>query len=147
VVILKIFERLIPLVAQFFGIWVAMLAFWLIFVKVSRVRWPSKMGNNGAIDFTVVQAVPVDILEPRVGFDTASTAANVAQSLGCIDSAEAGNEVACINGHCAGEANFALYNPVKVLVHARTNKCWGGRFSVLFVDLHGVLVPEGWLAD
>ena len=63
---LEIFERLVPLIAQLFRIRIAMLTFWLILVKVPCISRASEVRYNGTVDFAPVQAVPVDVLEPRV---------------------------------------------------------------------------------
>jgi len=85
-----------------------MLILRLVVVEVARVRRAAQMRDNWAVDFAVVQAVPVDVFEPRVRFDARGAAADVAEALGGVDGAEARDEVAGVGGHGGGEADFAF---------------------------------------
>jgi hypothetical protein len=109
--ILEVLEAVFPLVAQLLGIRVPLLALGLILVEVARVSGTPQMRHNGALHFAVVQFLPVDVLEPLVLLDALCAAGDVAQALGGVDCAEAGDEVARGGRHCRGEADAAFDDP------------------------------------
>lgn len=71
-----------------------MAALRFILVEIPRVGGPAEVRDNRAIDLAVVQAVPVDVLEPCMRLDAAGAAADVAEAFGGVDGAEAGDEIA-----------------------------------------------------
>jgi hypothetical protein len=139
---------LIPLIAQFLCIRIPVATLGFIIVEIPRISGAPQMRHNGSLDLTIIQAAPVDVLEPRVRFHAAGATTNVAEALGGVHCAKAGDEVASVGGHGGGKADFTFYDSGGVLE-------WGlvlsiveeGAGDALFVDLHGVLVPEGGLAD
>jgi hypothetical protein len=128
-----------------------MFALRFILVEIPRIRRPSQMRHNGTVHFAVIQGIPIDIVEPSVGFDGAGSAFDVTEAFRRVDGAEARDEIAGIGRHGRGKAHATLYDPRWVACFSGAVVGWTAGVrrwgSSLFVDFHRVLVPEGRLAN
>ena len=67
--------------------------------------------DDGALHAAVVQGLPVDGAEEGVGFDALGAAGEVAEPLGRVHGAEAGDEGAGFGAHAVRVADFAFDDP------------------------------------
>ena len=70
-----------------------------------------QLRHDGAFHPPVVQGIPVDAAEERVGFDALRAAGDVTEAVGGVDGAEAGDEVAGLGRHALGVGDFAVDDP------------------------------------
>ena len=99
----------------------------IILIEIPRVVRRAEVRHDRARGAAVIQRIPIDMAEPGVAAHGGGAAAHVAEPLGDVDGAEARDEVAGVGAHGRRVPHAALDD--------------------LLVDLQGILVPEGRLAD
>lgn len=57
------------------------------------------MWYDWAIHFSVIESIPVDVLEPGMRFDGLCSAFDVTEAFRGVDCAEAGDQIAGCGGH------------------------------------------------
>lgn len=77
----EVIERPLVLLPHVLRIRLPVLRLGVVLVEVPRVRRVPQMRDDGTGGASVVQVVPVDVIEPAVALDGLCTAFDVAQSL------------------------------------------------------------------
>ena len=112
----KFLEKLLVLLRHLPCIHTLPLRLGIIVVEIARVGRVRQLRHNGALHAPVVQGVPVDAAEERVGLNALRAAGDVTQAVGGVDGAETGDEVACLGGHALGVGDFAVDDSGRVSV-------------------------------
>lgn len=116
---------------------------WVVVIEVARVRSVFHLRNNGAFHLAVVECLPIDAVEKRMGLYSASAARDVAKSAGGIDGTEAADKILSVCGHPIRIADVSLHNPD---ARQRSSRMRQRTISHL-IDLHRILIPKWRLAN
>lgn len=81
---LKVSEFMVVLTRHLLRVHGPLLRRVVILVEVTRVGRMPEFGDDGPFDLAIVECLPVDRGEERVGFDTVNTASEVAEALGWV---------------------------------------------------------------
>ena len=93
---LEVFELPVVFLMHLLGIRVLLQRLGVVIVKISRVSWTTQMRHNWTLHSTVIERIPVDILEPRMCFNGLGAAPDIAEPLRHVNITETGDDVACV---------------------------------------------------
>jgi len=102
------------------------------------------MWFNRRFELAFVECNPVYLFEPRVTLDVASATALITKSSRRIQLQQFPDEIFSFGRHRRWVADIAFHNPFRNQ-HDSTQPFFVA--SLLFINLHRVLVPERWLPN
>jgi hypothetical protein len=74
------------------GIRVSLLGFRIVLIEIPRISRSPQMRYNRSVSPSVIQIVPIDVLEPGMCFYGGGAAFHVSKALRCVYCAEGGDE-------------------------------------------------------
>jgi hypothetical protein len=98
-----------------------------ILFEISCVGGMIDLRNYRSFFSTIIEIVPIDIVEERMGFDSRRSTRDMSETLGWVRFAQLSNDVSSGRWHVVWESKTACDN--------------------LLVNAHGILIPKGWLAN